>query len=156
MLEQILTDIAPHGIKNKINAFSSRQLCGRNKVAISGNKDDLIDLLFICERSNIDADFHINAFLLRIEFKIILCQGIQGSLPGKKGFRDFWLKVVIHVVGKMPQTKSKFPHLLKLVKESGSPRLGIGLVEVNIFPAQGMIYAPAPGRFTVIVKYAVE
>ena len=49
MFEQIaiLSYLHTKRIKNKIDAFATRKLCGRNKIAVSSNKNNLRNLTLI-------------------------------------------------------------------------------------------------------------
>lgn len=70
MLEKVWSYGSPHRIKYKINSFSASQFCGRYKVAIPRNQNNLVDLLFVCKRSYVNSYFHIDAFLNNINLKI--------------------------------------------------------------------------------------
>ena len=72
MLMQRWMHIAPQRIKDEVNALASRQLRGRDKIRISGNQDDLIDLALETQRRDVQPDAHIHAFLHCCVFKIII------------------------------------------------------------------------------------
>lgn len=72
MLNQFIANVCPHWIKDKVYTFPASQLCCWYKITVSGNKDDLINLVFVGERGNIDADFHVDSLLLSIECEIAL------------------------------------------------------------------------------------
>ena len=79
MLEKVSLDICSHRIQDEINPFTSCELRGGNKITISGNKNNLINLMLISERRDIDADFHVYALLPRVKLKIVYCQAVQCS-----------------------------------------------------------------------------
>lgn len=71
-------------IEQKLNTFTSGQLGGRHKIAITGDEDDRIDLLLERESGDVETDAHINAFLAQAESQIIrpkffpsICQFFQ-------------------------------------------------------------------------------
>lgn len=61
-------------IQNKIESLSASKFCGRDKVTVSGDEDNLIYLVLIGQRGNIHPDLHINAFLANGHLKVILCK----------------------------------------------------------------------------------
>jgi len=50
---QSIVDGLPHGIKDKIDTFSSCQLSGCDEITISGNKDNSSDLFLIGQRRDV-------------------------------------------------------------------------------------------------------
>ncbi len=74
MLKKVTFNIRPHWVQNKINSLSTGQFSCWDKITVTRNKDDLIHLMFICQRSNINANFNVNPFLLNRKYKIFLLQ----------------------------------------------------------------------------------
>ncbi len=74
MLKQVFSYTTSHRVEHKINTFPPCLFCGRNEITVTGNKHNLINLFFVCERCNINSYFHINAFLLGTKQKISLSQ----------------------------------------------------------------------------------
>jgi len=71
MFVQVVVYGLPHWIKDELDTFTPRDLSRRNKVAVSCDEDDGINLLFECECRDVDADAHIHAFLSQTKFEII-------------------------------------------------------------------------------------
>lgn len=63
MFKQVGLNSLIHGVEDKINAFASGEFCCGDKISITGNENDCIDLLFQRERGYIHTDFHIDLFL---------------------------------------------------------------------------------------------
>lgn len=49
MLKQIRLDISPHRVKDKVHALPSGKLGSGDKITVTGNQNDLINLLLIRE-----------------------------------------------------------------------------------------------------------
>ncbi len=83
MLAQGRANFLPHWVKYKINAFSSCIFRGRHKIAITRYKNHLGNLSLLRHRRNIQAYFHINAFLHDIRNEAMLAQLIDAYLAPK-------------------------------------------------------------------------
>ena len=66
MLVQIIWDLCPHRIKNKVDTFAPCQFCRWHKISVTSDKNDLINLLLKRQRRDIQTDPHVYAFLPEI------------------------------------------------------------------------------------------
>ena len=64
----------PKRIKYEINSLSPSQFCSGNKIGITRNQHDLINLPLVTQRSNVQTDAHIDALLDRCILKIFIGQ----------------------------------------------------------------------------------
>ena len=79
MLKQFRFNWSIKWVKNKVNPFATCQLSCRYEVAVASNKHNLIYLMLIRKGRNINANFHINTFLLDIWLKIRLRQLVEAD-----------------------------------------------------------------------------
>ncbi len=63
MLVQVGRDTVPKGIEHELHSFSTSELCCRHKIRITRNEYDRIDMLFECERGDIQTYSHIHPLL---------------------------------------------------------------------------------------------
>ena len=73
MLEKVSLNVCPHRIQYEDNSFASCELCGRNKITVSGDKNNLINLMLISKRRNIETNFHVYTLLSCVKLKIVYC-----------------------------------------------------------------------------------
>ena len=64
VLEQIARDGLPKRIEDELNAFAPRELRGRHKIGVAGDKNDDVGLALQRNRGDIEADPHIDALLM--------------------------------------------------------------------------------------------
>jgi len=62
-----------HFVKHDIYAFSPCQFGCGYEIGVTGYDDDLIDLTFESQGSNVKSKAHINTFLDRVDLEIIVC-----------------------------------------------------------------------------------
>ena len=75
----IVGEFLTHIVQNNIYSGCPGKFNSRNIITIIPNYYDLINELVICERSNIDAHFHINALLRKRQSEILVRQSINGQ-----------------------------------------------------------------------------
>ena len=78
---EITGDWRPHGVEDKIDAFTPREFCCWHKISVSGYEHDLIHLFLVGYRCEIDADSHVCAFLPYVVNKIRVGQCVKSTLP---------------------------------------------------------------------------
>lgn len=91
VLEKIRTYLCTHRVENKINSLPAGQFCGRNEIAVARNQDNLVNLLLVSKRSNVDAYTHIDTLLRGVKQKVILGDFVKATLAQEQLFCSFWL-----------------------------------------------------------------
>lgn len=98
MFKQFILYCCAERVKNEVNSFTACQLRRRDEIAISGNQHDLIHLLFIGQRRDINADLHIHTFLLDIWRKIPFFQICNLNFPCAEFLQYIILNIVFGIV----------------------------------------------------------
>lgn len=79
---EVVLDGAAQRIKDEIDAFPSCQFCSGDKVTVSGDEDDAVDLLFVGQRADVQTDADVRSFLLEVEAEVHFLEVVHGALAG--------------------------------------------------------------------------
>jgi hypothetical protein len=91
MLNKVAGSGSAERVKHDIDAFTPSQLCCRHEITVCRNDHNLVDLTLECERSNVEAEAHINPFLLYIVLEVVIARlELIGIL--EKPFQRVWLE----------------------------------------------------------------
>lgn len=77
---KVVFDGRVHGVEREVDSLSSGELRGRNEIAVARNQDNLAGLFLVRDRCDVDADAHIDAFLMGDERVIVRDKVIDGDL----------------------------------------------------------------------------
>lgn len=91
MLHQSVWNALPHRVKDEVYSFAACHFGRRNKVGVTSNQDNLIDLFFEGKGRYIHADTHIDALLLGVNFHIGVCKVCNLNFALEKLFDFLWL-----------------------------------------------------------------
>ena len=86
MLVQVGSNIMPERVQDNPHAFPPGQFGGRHKVAVSGDQDDSVGLLFQRNGCDVQPGPHINGFLLKPRRKIVIRQVVNGAASVQQVF----------------------------------------------------------------------
>ena len=111
MLEQIGRDILPKRIEYELYAFPARQFRCRNKVRITGNKNDGVYMTFERERRNIQSDPHIDPFLPEGRHEVAIGEVLDRKASLEKFFlwSGFQNPGAVDVFPDFPEPDSEIP-----------------------------------------------
>ena len=84
MLVQVGSDIMPERVQDNPHAFPPGQFGGRHKVAVSGDQDDSVGLLFQRNGCDVQPNPHINGFLLKARRKIVIRQVVNRAASSQQ------------------------------------------------------------------------
>ena len=98
----------PHRIEDEIDPLVAGQLGGRNEIRVPGHQDDLVDLLLVRQRSDINADLHIDLGLAHIGLEMFIAEvaPLQGALT--QLLIGVALELPLAALGKPTQAQRKF------------------------------------------------
>ena len=84
MLKQVRVNPLPERVKDNADPLAAGQFSRRHKIAVSGDENDSIRLLFQRNRGYVRPDAHIDSLLLKPRHKISVGQVSGGAPPGKQ------------------------------------------------------------------------
>src|SRR5882757_6590814 len=97
MLVKVRPDRGPHCVKHEIYSLTARQFCCGHKIRISGNQDQLIDLRLVGEGCNVQPDTHVDAFLSKVESKIVVADVDPFAPSVDKGLECIRRELPVHL-----------------------------------------------------------
>lgn len=78
MFMEVVVHGLPEWIEDELNPFSASYLGGGNEIAVTGDENDGVHLLFERERGDVDTDPHIDALLAKGQLEVIGNQSAPG------------------------------------------------------------------------------
>ena len=124
----------PQRIEDKIDPLSPREFCRRNKIRITRNQHDLIDLALEAQRCDIQANTHIHALLDCRVLEIVVHQTLEINATVEKLLEPPVSKPPLCMLQQMSKAESNLPLLSQLVVQGQSKNRLRGLRKVDCKP----------------------
>lgn len=80
MEAEVVLDGAAERIEDKVDAFPPRQFGSGDKITVSGDENNAVDLLFVSQRADVQTDADIRSFLLEIEAEVHFLEIVHSAL----------------------------------------------------------------------------
>jgi hypothetical protein len=77
---QIVGDGDPHRVENEVDSLSTGKLGRGDEVGIARHQDDLVRLLLVRDRCDIEPDLHVDAFWGRVVHEVTVGERVEFAL----------------------------------------------------------------------------
>ena len=157
VFKKIGRNILPQRIKDKLDALSPSHLGCWNEIRVARNKHDDLGLVFESDRSNVEADPHVVAFLAQRRSKIVVGQILSCPAPRE----DFSLRLCakcpkpVNVFSDLSQSDRKIGDAVKNFKQfrSKARLLRLGIVNCSVTDWGMSLLIVRPG---IVVERSVQ
>lgn len=143
-----------HAIKNDIDPLAPRQFRGRNKIGVGCYYDYLIDLLLESQRRDVQAQPHIYAFLLGVDFEIII-SGLKGGGVFDQSYGSAFTQAPARGIIQASKPDCDLTQLLDFTVKLESEFRVRRLSKIDRFMPQGRVH-PLGKRRAIVKKQTIE
>ena len=94
----------PKRVEHEIDTFTARELSCGDKIGIARDQNDLIHLLLEAQRGDVQADPHIDTFLIGCILEVLVGQGVEFATAIQELLQSSFFQSPLCMIHQMSET----------------------------------------------------